>query len=189
MPRPRYLAFVLLFLLLSGCGFHLRGSVVLPQVMARTHIVAERAVALGYELEGMLRAAGGEVVRERAEATAVLTLHEERLGSRVLTLDAQGRASGQLLTLLASYSLVDGAGVPLVEGEGVRIEREYSFDPDNVLAQGGETAQLHEEMRRQAAQQILRRVRALSRLAGQNSATLSSQDAAPPSGQSDALEQ
>jgi LPS-assembly lipoprotein len=155
--------FALLLLLLSGCGFHLRGSVELPQAMARSYIVADKSSALGLELENMLRAAGGEVVRTRAEATAVLTLHEERLGSRVLTLDAQGRASGLVLTLLASFSLVDGAGALLVEREGVRIEREYSFDPDNVLAQGGEASLLQEEMRRQAAAQILRRVRALSR--------------------------
>jgi LPS-assembly lipoprotein len=189
MPWPRYLTIALLLLLLSGCGFHLRGSVVLPPTMARTHIVAERAAALGYELEGILTAAGGEVVRERAQATAILTLHEERLSSRVLTLDAQGRASGQVLTLLASFSMVDGAGAVVAEREGVRIEREFIFDPDNVLAQGGETAQLHGEMRRQAAQQILRRVRALSRRAGQDSAPLSGQDAATPSGQSDALGQ
>jgi LPS-assembly lipoprotein len=155
--------FALLLLLLSGCGFHLRGSVELPQAMARSYIVADKSSALGLELENTLRAAGGEVVRTRAEATAVLTLHEERLGSRVLTLDAQGRASGLVLTLLASFSLVDGAGALLVDREGVRIEREYSFDPDNVLAQGGEASVLHEEMRRQAAAQILRRVRALSR--------------------------
>jgi LPS-assembly lipoprotein len=163
MLPPRHLVFALLLLLLSGCGFHLRGSVELPQAMARSYIVADKSSALGLELENMLRAAGGEVVRTRAEATAVLTLHEERLGSRVLTLDAQGRASGLVLTLLASFSLVDGAGALLVEREGVRIEREYSFDPDNVLAQGGEASLLQEEMRRQAAAQILRRVRALSR--------------------------
>lgn len=163
MLPPRHLVFALLLLLLSGCGFHLRGSVELPQAMARSYIVADKSSALGLELENTLRAAGGEVVRTRAEATAVLTLHEERLGSRVLTLDTQGRASGLVLTLLASFSLVDGAGALLVDREGVRIEREYSFDPDNVLAQGGEASVLHEEMRRQAAAQILRRVRALSR--------------------------
>jgi LPS-assembly lipoprotein len=168
MSRPRYLYLVLLLLLLGGCGFHLRGSVVLPENMARTYIVAGSSSALGHELESMLTVAGGEVVSERAQATAILTLHEERLSSRVLTLDAQGRASGQVLTLLVSFSMVDGEGRAVAEREGVRIEREFSFDPDNVLAQGSEASLLQEEMRRQAAQQILRRMRALSRKTNQN---------------------
>lgn len=168
MPQPRYLYLALLLLVLSGCGFHLRGAVVLPENMARTYIVAGKGSALGYELENMLTAAGGEVVHERAQATAILTLHEERLSSRVLTLDTQGRASGRVLTLLASFSVVDGEGRVVAEQEGVRIERDFSFDPDNVLAQGGEESLLQDEMRRLAAQQILRRTRALSRKAGQS---------------------
>jgi LPS-assembly lipoprotein len=169
MPQPRTLYLVLLLLVLSGCGFHLRGTVVLPENMARTYIAAGNSSALGYELENMLTAAGGVVVHERAEATAILTLHEERLSSRVLTLDAQGRTSGRVLTLLASFSMVDAQGRVVAEHEGVRIERDFSFDPDNVLAQGGEESLLQEEMRRLAAQQILRRTRALSRKAGPGS--------------------
>jgi LPS-assembly lipoprotein len=168
MTLSRYLYLALVLLLLSSCGFHLRGSVELPESMARTYIVAGSNSALGYELENMLTAAGGEVVHERAQATAILTLHEERLSRRALTLDAQGRVSGQVITLLASFSMMDANGRTVAEREGVRIEREFSFDPDNVLAQGSETSLLQEEMRRQAAQQILRRMQALSRKTKQN---------------------
>lgn len=155
----RRLVLPTLALLLAGCGFHLRGALPLPEAMARTHISAPSGSALRYALEAQLRAAGGEVAGSEGEATATLTLHAEKLRSRILSVDPLGRAREYALGLSVSYSLSAADGTTLVPVQNSLIERDLRVDPDNVLAQEGEREVVEREMQRAAAQQILRRLR------------------------------
>lgn len=160
----RRLLTVFLLLLVGSCGFHLRGEVALPEVMARTQLVAPAGSLLRYELENLLLSAGGVVTEEKSGATAVLSLHSERLLSRVLSVDTLGRAREYSLTLTVKYSLQQVGGKVLAQQLSSRVERDFRFDPDNVLAQRGEQEVVQQEMRRVAAQQILRRLSMLSRV-------------------------
>jgi LPS-assembly lipoprotein len=165
----RRLLTVALLLLVSSCGFHLRGEMVLPEVMARTKLVAPAGSLVRYEVENLLLGAGGVVTEEESSATAVLTLHSERILSRVLSVDALGRAREHALTLVVKYSLQEVGGTMLAQPLSSRVERDFRFDPDNVLAQRSEQEMVQQEMRRVAAQQILRRLQTLSRAADTDS--------------------
>lgn len=155
---------VVALLLLSSCGFHLRGSEALPEGLEQIYVEASRHSPFRYELINQLEAAGVGLVGE-SEAKATLTVHSDRIRSRILSVDAQGRAREYALTLIVKYSLQladsDKAGEP----HTARVERDYSFDPDNILAKGGEQARLEQEMRQFAAQQIVRRLRILAKSA------------------------
>jgi len=157
--------FVLLLLLsaLSACGFHLRGAVTLPPVMKRTLITGTDNTPLYYELENGLRAAGAQVVESEEAATATLAIHSERYGRRVLSVDSKGRASEYELSLRLVFSLVERGGRVIADKEALELLRDYSFDPDNVLASSGQEALLQTEMRRYAARQMLRRLQSLAR--------------------------
>lgn len=150
-------------LLLSGCGFHLRGAVELPAVMERTYVAGGAGSDLYYELENALLAAGAEVVDSADSATGVLTLQRQRIDRRVLSVDTQGRAAEYELALQVAFSLRDSAGKLIADNERVSIVRDYSFDPDNVLSKSDEEEALRKEMYRLAVAQMMRRVQSLAR--------------------------
>lgn len=152
------LLLVACYLSLASCGFHLRGAVELPPPLARTYIVGAGNSPLYYELESALLAAGGEVVDRPEAATATLTIHGERYGRRVLSVDSAGRASEYELSLHITYSVRSPDGKILAEPEEVSQLRDYRFDPDNVLASGDQEEILQTEMRRYTVRQILRRL-------------------------------
>ncbi len=153
----------LMLLQLSACGFHLRGAVPLPDVMARTYISDGGGSALYYEVENAILGAGASVVDSAAASSAVLTLHQQRFDRRVLSVDTQGRAAEYELALQVVFSLQGSAGQLIADNERVNVIRDYSFDPDNVLAKGDEETALRSEMRRVAVEQMMRRLQSLAR--------------------------
>lgn len=150
-------------LLLSGCGFHLRGALPLPEVMERTYVAGGDGSELYYEMENALLNAGAEVVASTEEASAVLTLHSQRLARRVLSVDTEGRAAEYELALLVLFSLREQTGRVLADRQRISVVRDFSFDPDNVLAKDDEEAVLRREMIRFAVAQMMRQAQSLSR--------------------------
>ncbi|MGM0593296.1 MAG: LPS assembly lipoprotein LptE [Pseudomonadota bacterium] len=162
----RFVAVLCCVGVLSACGFHLRGAQPLPEVMERTHIRGGEGGPLYYEIESALINAGAAVVDSPDEASAVLTLHSQRIRRRVLSVDAAGRAAEYALTLRALFSLHGPEGRAIAERETVEVVRDYGFDPQSVLAKGDEEAALRRDMERFAAAQMMRRIQALTRQRG-----------------------
>ncbi len=154
---------LLVALLLSGCGFHLRGAIVLPQSMNNTVIVGAERSELYYEVENALRNAGGVVAQSVDATTSVLTLHSQAINRRVLSVDSQGRDAEYELEMKLVFSLRDAAGRVVADKERVTVNRDFSFDPDNVLSKSEEEASLRSEMLRQGVGQMMQRLSALSR--------------------------
>lgn len=164
VPYRLLLVALMASLLLSGCGFHLRGAVPLPEVMARTAISGGDGSELYYEVENALLNAGAAVAESVEEASAVLILHSQRLERRVLSVDAAGRAAEYELVLRLVFSLRDQAdGRMLADNQRISVVRDFAFDPDNVLAKGDEEAMLRSEMYRFAVAQMMRQLQSLTR--------------------------
>lgn len=153
----------LLMLQLAACGFHLRGPVALPEMMQKTYIQGGVGSELYYAVENALENAGSQVVDSAASASAVLSLNNQRIDRRVISVDTQGRAAEYELSLQVVFSLRDSAGRNIADREQVSVVRDYSFDPNNVLAKDQEEAALRGEMMRYAVSQMMRRLQALTR--------------------------
>lgn len=98
--------------------------------------------------------AGAQVV-EAAEAPAVVLLGEQ-IESRVVSVSTATAKANQYLLLYSASFRLDGP-VP-VAAQTVRLQRDYSFDPTQVLAREQQEQELLGDMRRDAAQQIVRRL-------------------------------
>lgn len=142
-----------------SCGFHLRGSggAMLPPSLAAVRVVMAGPGVnepLAVAVRQAITQAGARVVESPGAPT--LSLVRESVDSQVASVrTATGKASEYTLRYAATFRL-DGPQ-PVAE-QTVRLQRDYSFDPDRVLAKEQEERELLNNMRRDAAQQIVRRL-------------------------------
>lgn len=167
MRNVRYLGKLLVLfaaMAMAGCGFQLRGSVDLPGL--ETVRVTGAGATMREELAVFLREGGVKVTDEATrDADAELSLTDEQMKRRVLSIDPRtGKPREYELAYSVNFQLVDAKGTALVRRQTVRLVRDFVFDVDAVIGKSREEGVLRTEMRRDAVQQIIRRLR--SSLAG-----------------------
>lgn len=146
-------------LLISGCGWHLRGSYEFPPSMARIYLDGTaRYSKLGVAIHSAFQGTNSQLVSDRQQATAILRIHADKADQRILSTDKSGRASEYEISYLLSFKVEDITGMELVSEQQVSTRREHRFDPANVLATGGEVEQLKQDMVRSSVQQMLRQI-------------------------------
>ena len=150
-----------ILILLTSCGFHLRGSVQLPPELDDMAVRdAGGTTDLLPELKSRLK---NEGINLNATAELVLQLRAEQYGKRVLSVDSSGRAQEYGLSYSVRFSLKkrDVAGkesVVWLNEQTITLTRDLRFDSGAVLGTENEQSQLRKEMRRDAVLQILQRL-------------------------------
>mgnify|MGYP001454971496 CR=1 FL=1 len=147
-----------LSLLVTGCGFTLRGSQALPESLSEVYVMSpiahaplSRALKRRFDLHKVKEAATPE-----GESTVVIQLAPESLERRLLSVFPTGQ--------VAEYELIYGVRYQvLFPGKGpveafFEVERDYQDDPDQVLAKTRELELVLKEMRLEAADRIIRRL-------------------------------
>lgn len=159
LPQTLTAAVMSLAVGLAGCGFQLRGGVGLPEAYTPVHVSGPQDLRAA--IETGLRGGGAAVTAEPTEAGIRLELFGESFSQRTLSVDPDsGNAQEYEVAYSVSYRVLDRAGRALVEPTALSLQRDYFFDSDAVLGTSRQVTVLHEEMRRDAAQQVLRRVNA-----------------------------
>jgi LPS-assembly lipoprotein len=150
---------LLLVLVLSACGFHLRSAVELPPVLQDTYLESKTPyTGMARALRTQLERSGANVLESREHASAVLTVVRERAENRVLSVGSRGKATEYELVDEITFSLSDAAGKVLVEPQTVRVTRDLVFDPNELLGKLSEAESYHVEMRDSLARQVLMRI-------------------------------
>ncbi len=147
-------------LALVACGFHLRGAggnAVLPVSLAAIRVAVSGPTAdppLAAAVRQALVQAGAKVV-EAGDVPTLVLLGEE-VDSRVASVNpATAKASGYVLHYSAGFRL---DGPRPIAPQTVRLQRDYSFDPGQVLGQEQQERDLLSNMRQEAAREIVRRL-------------------------------
>lgn len=157
---PGILVTLLMLAVLNGCGFAMRGSADLPsnmQVMAIQGV--NRYSDFARDMRAALQANGVQVVDEAASAQAVLNIHGIADQQRVLSISAEtGKAKEYQLYYDVVFDVRDSGGNVLMERQRVRQISDYTFDDTQILGKQRERTQIMGEMRRDAIQQMLRRM-------------------------------
>jgi LPS-assembly lipoprotein len=150
---------------LAGCGFQLKGTAQegnsewegLSLRLITTDPRGELTREVARELASMKI-----TLTDDLETPTRLTLRDEQFMQRNVSLTAQARAAEMELTLSVDYVLQQGGALPM-EGTA-SVSQQMLNDPRNVVGKTEEMRLLREEMRRDLAAQIVRRVsRGLSR--------------------------
>jgi LPS-assembly lipoprotein len=150
------LAALCLALLLSGCGFHLRGQATLPfdtlYVDGNTAMLVElkRNIAAGTQTR---------VVNAVTGASAVFSVDHEVREKVILSLDTSGRVREYQLRYRVGFRVHDGKGRDWIAPNEIQLTRDISFN-DQVLAKEAEEVLLYRDMQTDMVQQIVRRLSA-----------------------------
>ncbi len=152
-------ALLMALIALSGCGFQLKGSAQagnsewegLSLRLISTDPRGELTREVARELSSMKI-----TLTEDLETPTRLTLREEQFTQRNVSLTAQARAAEMELTLSVDYVLQQEEMLPLESTASV--SQQMLNDPRNVVGKTEEMRLLREEMRRDLAAQIVRRV-------------------------------
>ena len=154
--RSQFLVFGLV-LLLSGCGFQLRGSATLPY--DSLHITGA-GPEMGVELERAIRTTQTRVVDRPEEAQGILQILSQAREKQILTISAAGRVNEYRLIYRVAFRVQDAAGKELMPPQQMQLQRELTFDATRTLAKESEESLLYRDMQTDAVQQIVRRLAA-----------------------------
>ena len=110
-----------------------------------------------------LEIAGANVLEDRAAATAILVIHNERSENRVLSVGSSGRATEYELYDEVGFSLQDPDGKPLVKAQTLSQTRDLVFDENELLGKVSEAEGIHRQMRANLARQVIMRIAAAVR--------------------------
>lgn len=166
MKRNNAIAAVILIaatLLLTACGFHLRGSRGETNLPFKTIFVAiPESSALAAEMKRTIRSNGGtEVVTDRKKAQVILETLAENRRKTILSLNSQGRVREYTLTYQVRFQVRDQNNAILLQPTDIVLRRTLAFSEQEALAKQTEEQMLYQDMQSDLVQQILRRLTAI----------------------------
>lgn len=162
-PQIRISVLVLLMAtVLAGCGFHLRGDIVLPALYERVHVVTRGNADVGEALKKSLENVGSQIVPSPEAATSVVTLLSSGTQRRALNVSGQSIREYEL-QLNISFVVQDNKGVQLSDQQTVSVVRNFRNNVDDVLGKDNEEGVIRKEMMQPAIIQVLRRMKAIAK--------------------------
>ena len=148
---------VLVTVLVTGCGFHLRSSPSLPDNINTVAIESARAHApLARALDKRLNVYGLSSIDTVSAQSVSIYLLPEKLERQLLSVYPSGQVAEYELIYVVRYR------VQFPDKEAVmaqfEVVRDYQDDPDQVLAKSRELELMLSEMRDEAADIMIRRL-------------------------------
>ena len=155
----RLTAICLLAMALSSCGFHLRSKIALPSDLGPVRVTSTTPYSpLAESLAESITRAGALPALADATDVATLEILSERWGDLPIAIDAQGRAQEFSLRYAAVFVFRRADGSELVPQQVVELSRDYVSPPENATGTLTEREVLANELRREMAASILRRI-------------------------------
>ena len=161
----RLAAIVFAAALLTGCGFHLRNALNLPETLGPVRVVAgDPYSALADNLAEGLQTAGAQAAPAGAETgVATLRIVSEQWADTPISHDQFGRAQEFSLRYAVIFSMQRADGSVVVPQQAVELARDYLAPAVDSIGKASERELLVRELRRDMAAAILRRVDAASK--------------------------
>ena len=152
---------VLLAALLAGCGFHLQVHTPLPAVVRHPFVEApDRQSDFVQYLRHALLSNGAQLTPQRDQASAVVSILRDSVAKRVLSVSATNQPNQYEVTYTVGFA-VSAAGQELLPPQELTATRTYSFSESLLLAKNHEEDILRQDMARDLADMVMRRLASL----------------------------
>lgn len=156
MVSKHWLVLMPLFLL-SACGFHMRGQAMLPFQSVYLSAPDPNSLFVN-ELRQNMQANGLKVIDNAEQAELRMDIVSEIPDKQILTLGGSGRVSEYQLRLRVTLRAHDNKKQDWIAATELMQFRNYTYDDTKILAKEAEEALLYQSMRKDMAQQIMRRL-------------------------------
>ena len=156
--NKRLLPIIITLLLLSACGFTLRGSeyqALNANIQQLELTYNSSSNELAQILRRRLIASGVEIIDNSSNYK--LTLGNEQNLERVVSVNRNARAGEYELTLISSLQL-ENNGEPVIASEIISLDQIYAADPTNAAAKTNESELVLNELRQALVEQIMSRL-------------------------------
>ncbi len=151
----------LVAVLCAACGFHLQGHTPLPQVVRAPYLEApDRQSDFVQYLRHALLSNGAQLTPEKDKASAVVSILRDSVARRVLSVSATNQPNQYEVTYTVGFS-VSAAGKELLPPQELTATRDYSFAENLLLAKNHEEEILRQDMARDLADMVMRRLASL----------------------------
>lgn len=145
-------------LLLTACGWHLRGTIDLPANLNSIYVASNDSYStLSRDLGKAITGNGIALAKSPKEADFTITLLDEREKRRAVSLGGNALAAEYEITVEADYRIERRDALALSQ-ETARAARSYDYNRNEVLGKNEEENIIREELRGELIQHILRRL-------------------------------
>ena len=144
------------FLILSGCGYHLRGSLEVPEELKNVYISGDTP-PLHDEMVSMMKASKGKLAESSSAASLVIKINKEDMRIRVLSIGTTGKSTESELNYYMRFQFFDNQDKPLAEEQTIEIAREFFNNQTAVLAKSSEEQLIRNEIYQQATRLLMSR--------------------------------
>lgn len=154
--------FLCSLIFLTACGYQLRGSGGNVETsLSSLSIRASGANAVAAQVRSQLQLSGVDL--DSDESDYILNINSESYNRSILSVSAStGRVEEYQLTLRVTISASKKGTDTLFSNETITVTRDYAYDESAVLGSDNEETIIKEDMARQAASRIIRRLNAAS---------------------------
>lgn len=157
--KYKFLA-LLLPLLLTACGFHLRGITDLPEWLNNVSIISktEYSKELETKLKSLLEGYKIDVNPDPSHAQYWLIIHDSRVQQQIVSVGASTNPRQYQLTMITEFSLQTPKGQIIKAPKRVSVSRQLTVNNDRILGSNEEESILISEMRQDTVIQIVNRL-------------------------------
>ena len=144
---------------LIGCGFHLRGTLIIPKELKTIRIMPNTPNEdLQRKLRTNLKKNGVKIVSAETKKVTTLTLSKPVFSEEVIAIGANNQPQRIRLIINFNYHLHDKTG-ELIKGPiTITSFRDFSIDPLNLLSSNSERNIIKNELYTSALSKLMRSV-------------------------------
>lgn len=153
----RWIVVLVSAVLVTACGFHLRGNYDFPFTSLYIDFPPDSQTAsiLKRQIQAMNLT---KIVNTPQEAEVILSAISEKRKKEELTYNIQGRVREYSLYYNLEYTVRTARGKVLLEPTKISLRRTMTYDDSEALSKENEETLLYKDMQQDMAQRLLRRL-------------------------------
>ena len=145
-----------LALLLSACGYHLRGALNLPAGLKDVYLQGA-SPELNQQFSKTMKISSIAIASSPEKAGMIVRIFNEDSQRRVLSLNAGGAANDFELDYGFDYEIIDSKNTVIIPRQPLSIKREYFNNQQAIIAKDNEEMVIRNEMYQQAVRSVISR--------------------------------
>lgn len=151
----------LICIVLTACGFHLRGAVPLPQQLKVMYIEAAPYSPLTLALKQTLRSAGITLVSDAKSAPVTLQIVSEQFTQQIVNISANTLVNTYNLQYTVTLQLLNSAGAVIYGPVQVKTSSSYAVSDTQILGDNTQLSVQQQSMQQDAAGLIFNRLNSI----------------------------